>query len=199
MPENFDPYYEWLGIPPKHQPPHHYRLLGLELFEQSANVIERAADRQMAHVRTFQSGKHARHSQNLLNELSAAKICLLTPQKKAEYDARLRSQPVEPDSPPEGPPGVPVLDARFPKPIQRISRTSVRRPVRASLLVALVAAISFAAVYVFVLSQVNKGGKRPAPRTPRQAVHSSLPRTEKRQNRAGGVDACAVGGGSLAF
>jgi hypothetical protein len=28
-----DPYDEWLGIPPKDQPPNHYRLLGLELFE----------------------------------------------------------------------------------------------------------------------------------------------------------------------
>ena len=29
----FDPYRKWLGIPPKDQPPNHYRLLGLELFE----------------------------------------------------------------------------------------------------------------------------------------------------------------------
>ena len=32
-PETFDAYHEWLGIPPKDQPPNHYRLLGIELFE----------------------------------------------------------------------------------------------------------------------------------------------------------------------
>ena len=43
MSERFDPYYTWLGIPPPQQPPHHYRLLGVELFEGSPDVIERAA------------------------------------------------------------------------------------------------------------------------------------------------------------
>jgi len=34
MAEDFDPYYKWLGILPKDQPPHNYRLLGIELFEE---------------------------------------------------------------------------------------------------------------------------------------------------------------------
>ncbi|MFV1967649.1 MAG: hypothetical protein ACC628_19645 [Pirellulaceae bacterium] len=92
MSPTFDPYYEWLGIPPKHQPPNHYRLLGIELFEENVNVIERAADRQMAHVRTYQAGKHAKRSQCLLNEISSAKICLLEPSKKSHYDAELQAQ-----------------------------------------------------------------------------------------------------------
>ena len=29
----FDPYHTWLGIPPEKQPPNHYTLLGIELFE----------------------------------------------------------------------------------------------------------------------------------------------------------------------
>lgn len=45
MQESFDPYYRWLGIPPKHQPPNHYRLLGLELFENDVEVIRDAAER----------------------------------------------------------------------------------------------------------------------------------------------------------
>ena len=77
MTDQFDAHYEWLGIPPKDQPPNHYRLLGIELFEQNLNVIERAADRQMSHVRSFQSGRHVKQSQQLLNELAAAKGCLL--------------------------------------------------------------------------------------------------------------------------
>lgn len=90
MAEDFDPYRKWLGIPPKDQPPHHYRLLGIATFEDDPDVIENAASRQMAHVRTFQSGKHGPISQRLLNELTAAKLCLLQPPKKQAYDAALR-------------------------------------------------------------------------------------------------------------
>ena len=87
----FDPYRKWLGIPPKSQPPNHYHLLGIGLFESDPDVISNAADRQMAHVRTFQSGKHSELSQQILNELSAARICLLDANKRAEYNAKLRA------------------------------------------------------------------------------------------------------------
>ena len=70
MSNTFDPYHTWLGIAPAEQPPNHYRLLGIALFEESRDVISNAADRQMAHIRTFQGGKHAAESQKLLNELS---------------------------------------------------------------------------------------------------------------------------------
>ena len=90
MAESFDAYHRWLGIPPKDQPPNHYRLLTLEPFESDPDVIEAAADRQMGHLRTYQTGPHSDLSQKLLNEVAAAKVCLLKPEKKAEYDARLR-------------------------------------------------------------------------------------------------------------
>ena len=88
---SFDPYRKWLGIPREEQPANHYRLLGIRLFEDDPDVISNAADRQMAHVRNFQSGQHSTLSQQLLNELSAARLCLLTPEKKAAYDAQLRA------------------------------------------------------------------------------------------------------------
>ena len=44
MAESFDAYHEWLGIAPKDQPPNHYRLLGIDLYEANANVIDGAAD-----------------------------------------------------------------------------------------------------------------------------------------------------------
>ena len=44
MPEEFDPYYLWLGIPPEEQPPNHYRLLGLRQFEDNREVISYAVD-----------------------------------------------------------------------------------------------------------------------------------------------------------
>lgn len=85
-----DPYHRWLGIPPKHQPPDHYRLLGLERFESDPEVIRDAAALRMAHVRTYQLGAHADLSQKILNELARAKACLLDPQEKAAYDAKLK-------------------------------------------------------------------------------------------------------------
>ena len=88
---SFDPYYKWLGISPKDQPPNHYRLLGIDLFESDPDVIAAAADKQMVHVRSFQTGEHSALSQKMLNEISAARVCLLDPQKKAEYDAALRA------------------------------------------------------------------------------------------------------------
>ena len=91
MSDEFDPYYAWLGIPPKDQPANHYRLLGVELFESNLDVIESAAFRQMGHVRTYQGGKHSQASQQLLNELSAAKLCLLEQEKKETYDQQLRA------------------------------------------------------------------------------------------------------------
>ena len=89
----FDPYYKWLGIPPTEQPANFYRLLGLANFEPDADVIQAAADRQMAHVRTYQTGTHSALSQMILNELAKARLCLLTPDRKAAYDADLPREP----------------------------------------------------------------------------------------------------------
>src|SRR6185503_9548387 len=89
---SFDPYYTWLGIPPKDQPPNHYRLLGLEVFESSSEVIENAADRQMAHVRTMGAARYQEVAQRVLNEVAAARVCLLSGGKRAAYDADLRAK-----------------------------------------------------------------------------------------------------------
>jgi formylglycine-generating enzyme required for sulfatase activity len=86
----FDPYHKWLGIPPEDQPPNHYRLLAIKIFEDDAEVIEHAADRQMAHLRSFHAGRYGQLSQKLLNEVAAARLCLLKAENKAAYDAQLR-------------------------------------------------------------------------------------------------------------
>jgi len=88
----FDPYRAWFGIPPKDQPPHYYRLLGLALYEDDPDVIENATDCRMAHLRCFSTGTHSRQSQEILNELSVAKRCLLGPKAKVQYDEQLRLQ-----------------------------------------------------------------------------------------------------------
>ncbi len=87
---DFDPYYHWLGVPPDEQPANHYRLLGLQKYESDARVIENAADRQMNHVRSFQLSAHKSDCQRLLNELAAARLCLLSAEKKEAYDAGLK-------------------------------------------------------------------------------------------------------------
>jgi hypothetical protein len=106
---DFDPYLRWLGIRDEQRPPNHYRLLGLELFEGDMDIIATAADRQMAHVRTYQSGRHALMSQKLLNKLATARVCLLDAEKKAKYDEQLRATQNVSGAP--APDGSGVLDA----------------------------------------------------------------------------------------
>jgi len=92
MAQEFDPYYKWLGIPPRDQPPHHYRLLGIEVFENDRDVIDAAANRIMAYLKDLAAGDEAEYSQNLLNEVSRARICLLNKTKKTAYDEELRGK-----------------------------------------------------------------------------------------------------------
>ena len=92
MTSDFDPYRKWLGIPAEEQPANHYRLLGIRLLEDDPEVISNAADRQMAHLRNYQSGEHSALSQKLLNEVAAARVCLLNPKKKAAYDQQLHER-----------------------------------------------------------------------------------------------------------
>ncbi|MDY0165859.1 MAG: hypothetical protein RBS80_04900 [Thermoguttaceae bacterium] len=92
MGEAFDAYHKWLGIPPKDQPPHHYRLLALDLFESDPDVIDAAASKQMSYLRNLATGPHVALSQRLLNEIAAVRICLLNPEKKATYDDELRER-----------------------------------------------------------------------------------------------------------
>jgi len=115
MSDAFDPYYQWLGIPPEEQPPDHYRLLGIKLFEQNPDVIEAASDRQMGHLRTYQGGRHSDLSQKLLNEVAAAKVCLLRPQQKAAYDKELKALAADRTTPQPAPAGESPRPAPMPR------------------------------------------------------------------------------------
>lgn len=115
----FDPYHRWLGIPAQDQPADHYRLLGLVRYESDSDVIENAANQRMAHLRSFQTGRHAAESQKLLNEVAAARICLLHPEKKAAYDETLRQAempPVSVAAPPRPAAPSPWASPRIPPP-----------------------------------------------------------------------------------
>jgi hypothetical protein len=128
--EQFDPYRKWLGIPDQTQHPHHYQLLGLALFEDDPDVIENAANRQMTHIRSFQTGQYASYSQDLLNEISQAKICLLQPDSKASYDLQLQTKLTATTSHPGMDPMTPVATAAIP--VAAPANTEVATPIRAA-------------------------------------------------------------------
>ena len=90
--DEFDPYYKWLSIPPNQQPPNLYRLLGVEPFEEDREVISCAVDRQAAYVRSCKLGQRGNSCEDVLTEIFQAKVCLLDPVRKAEYDQGLRDQ-----------------------------------------------------------------------------------------------------------
>jgi len=115
MPERFDPYHQWLGIPPQEQPPDHYRLLAMARFEAGPDVIGHAADQRMAFLRTFQAGPHANDAVRLLNEVARARITLLDPRRKAAYDTMLRSAvPIDAAPAAVAPPPPPVVSPLAP-------------------------------------------------------------------------------------
>ena len=198
--DKFDPYHEWLGISPKDQPPHHYRLLGIDLFESSANVISNAADQRMAHLRSFQAGKHAVESQKILNEIAAARVCLLNPAKKAEYDELLQNTegPVpDPDAAAQDAGAVDLetigaasyIDSDVPVSHQKASRTSHRKGTP----VILAAAIGIPVVLLLLFWIGLQGGsskpvaasKEPSRRRPwRWNVNLRRPRFRLHANRS---------------
>ena len=84
--------WEWLAIPVTEHPPTHYRLLGVPAFEANQEVIRNAADRQYSHVKRLAVNEFTDVGQALLDEIMAAKVCLLNPEKKATYDEKLRGE-----------------------------------------------------------------------------------------------------------
>ena len=99
MSDSFDPYSEWLGIASGERPLHYYLLLGLKFLESDPETIGRAADAAMARLRRIRPGAQLAEWSRLLDQLKAAKLCLLDPASKAAYDRSLagpapRQQPV---------------------------------------------------------------------------------------------------------
>jgi len=84
---DIDVYKEWLGIPEGDRPPDHYTLLRLVMFEDSADKVRGNYRKLNAHIRRFATGQYLKPSQDLLNELAKAMLCLTDPEAKREYDA----------------------------------------------------------------------------------------------------------------
>jgi hypothetical protein len=81
-----DPYKEWLGIPDGPRPPDHYTLLRVVQFEDATDKIRNNYKKLNAHVRKYATGQYSVMSQQVLNELAKAMLCLTDPERKREYD-----------------------------------------------------------------------------------------------------------------
>ncbi len=90
MERPMDPYHKWFGIAPFEQPANHYRLLGIRNFESDKDVIESAANQRMAYLHTVDEGEDVAVAQRLLNEVSNARLTLLSDEKKRAYDEGLK-------------------------------------------------------------------------------------------------------------
>ncbi|NQV27068.1 MAG: general secretion pathway protein GspE [Rhodopirellula sp.] len=84
-----DVYKDWLGIPDGPRPPDQYELLRLVRFEDATDKVRANYKKLNAHVRKYATGQYSVISQNLLNELAKAMLCLTDPERKREYDESL--------------------------------------------------------------------------------------------------------------
>ena len=81
-----DVYKEWLGIPEGDRPPDYYTLLRVVKFEDDIEKIQNNYRKLNGHVRKYATGQYLQESQDLLNELAKAMLCLTDPDAKREYD-----------------------------------------------------------------------------------------------------------------
>lgn len=89
MPATLDVYKDWLGIPEGPRPPDHYELLRLVRFEDDPEKVRKHYQKLNGHVRKYATGEFSKESQELLNELAKAMLCLTDPERKREYDKQL--------------------------------------------------------------------------------------------------------------
>lgn len=89
MAQELDVYRDWLQITATERPLNYYQLLRLKMFEDDTAVIREHYRKMNAHVRKYATGEYAEQSQELLNELARAMLCLTDAQRKREYDVTL--------------------------------------------------------------------------------------------------------------
>ncbi|MCG6154765.1 GspE/PulE/PilB domain-containing protein [Rubinisphaera margarita] len=93
-----DVYKQWLGIPEEFRPPNHYQLLRLVDFEDDPEKIRGHYKKLNALVRQYATGDYMIESQDLLNELAKAMLCLTDTHRKREYDESLGREFAEPET-----------------------------------------------------------------------------------------------------
>ena len=89
MARELDVYRDWLGITETQRPLNYYQMLRLRTFEDDVARVRRHYRKLNGHVRKYATGDYAEASQELLNELARAMLCLTDAQRKREYDVTL--------------------------------------------------------------------------------------------------------------
>ena len=85
----FAAYHEWLGIPLREEPPNHYEILGIPLFETNKTVISNGAARRVTFLQSMVAGGFAELAQEIQKEVSKAKLCLLKDASREAYQKAL--------------------------------------------------------------------------------------------------------------
>ena len=89
MAKQLDVYRDWLKITETARPLSYYQLLRLKKFEDNVGLVREHYRKLNSHVRKYATGDFAVPSQELLNELAKAMLCLTDSRRKREYDASL--------------------------------------------------------------------------------------------------------------
>ena len=87
--DDFNPYHTWLGLDRSVTQPNYYQLLGIDQHERDSQKIAAAAERVMIRVRGFRPGSRSAQWAHLLDEINAARACLMDPARRAQYDRQL--------------------------------------------------------------------------------------------------------------
>ncbi|MBC8872542.1 MAG: AAA family ATPase [Planctomycetes bacterium] len=97
----FNPYHEWLGLSAEIRRPNYYELLGLRSLENDQEIIKQAADQRAGWLEELLPGEHGLMARRILDEIAAARSCLLNAQAKADYDQQLEQRsPTQPNDRP---------------------------------------------------------------------------------------------------
>ena len=149
----------------------------------------------MAHVRTYQLGQYTGLYQKILNELAAAKACLLDPQKKAVYDRHLRTTAGTAEALKKPVDSRPVSGPTRPAPAKPTAR-SLPRWFGASLAGGI--ALLLAGVGAAVVLTRNRGGNEVV-RAPDSAKPVDTARAGRTASKlAGSAQVTGTGGGEFA-
>ncbi len=89
MAKQLDVYRDWLEISDPTRPLSYYQLLKLRPFEDDVERIRANYRKLNGHVRRYQTGEYGPQSQQLLNDLAKAMLCLTDAQRKSDYDASM--------------------------------------------------------------------------------------------------------------
>lgn len=157
---SFDPYFEWLGIPPEQQPPSHYLLLGLAPGESDPQQIRAAADSLLRSIRELRNDEHDEAARQIFTHVKQARACLLDEEQKRLYDRGLFGTAPPPPIPFDEPEELEAV---------AVPRPNSSRPGLGLLLGFLMGPITVAAVYFLVI----KPGEVPE-KMPQEAIPPAI-------------------------